>query len=35
MTLLDIGIVNVALPSIQEGTGAGQDALSWIVSGPV
>ncbi len=35
MTLLDISIVNVALPSIQEGTGAGQDALSWIICGPV
>lgn len=34
MTLLDISMVNVALPSIQEGTGAGQNALSWIVSGP-
>ncbi len=33
MTLLDISIVNVALPSIQTGLGAGQNALSWIVSG--
>lgn len=33
MTLLDISIVNVALPSIQHGTGASESALSWIVSG--
>jgi len=33
MTLLDISIVNVALPSIQTGLGAGENALSWIVSG--
>ena len=33
MTLLDVSIVNVALPSIQTGLGAGQNALQWIVSG--
>jgi EmrB/QacA subfamily drug resistance transporter len=33
MTLLDVSIVNVALPSIQQGLGAGENALSWIVSG--
>jgi EmrB/QacA subfamily drug resistance transporter len=33
MTLLDISIVNVALPSIQQGLGAGENELSWIVSG--
>lgn len=31
MTLLDVSIVNVALPSIQKGLG--EDALPWIVSG--
>lgn len=33
MTLLDVSIVNVALPSIRHGLGAGENALSWIVSG--
>ncbi len=33
MTLLDVSIVNVALPSIQTGLGAGDNALQWIVSG--
>ncbi len=33
MTLLDVSIVNVALPSIHTGIGAGENELSWIVSG--
>ena len=33
MTLLDVSIVTVALPSIEQGLGAGQNALQWIVSG--
>jgi EmrB/QacA subfamily drug resistance transporter len=33
MTLLDISIVNVALPSIQTGTHASTSDLQWIVSG--
>lgn len=33
MTLLDVSIVNVALPSIEQGLGAGENALQWIVSG--
>ncbi|NNG38253.1 MFS transporter [Flexivirga sp. ID2601S] len=33
MTLLDVSIVNVALPSIRAGLGAGPNALSWVVSG--
>lgn len=33
MTLLDVSIVNVALPSIQEGLHAPDSALQWIVSG--
>lgn len=33
MTLLDVSIVNVALPSIETGLGAGENALQWIVSG--
>lgn len=33
MTLLDISIVNVALPSIRESTGAGVSQLQWVVSG--
>lgn len=33
MTLLDISIVNVALPSIQHGLHAGDNELSWVVSG--
>lgn len=33
MTLLDVSIVNVALPSIQRGLGASSADLSWVVSG--
>ncbi|MDR7300136.1 MFS transporter [Haloactinomyces albus] len=33
MTLLDVSIVNVALPSIQQGLEASPAALSWVVSG--
>ncbi len=33
MTLLDVSIVNVALPSIRTGLQAGESALQWIVSG--
>jgi EmrB/QacA subfamily drug resistance transporter len=33
MTLLDVSIVNVALPSIQQGLGASPVALAWVVSG--
>ncbi|MGN6686192.1 MAG: MFS transporter [Actinomycetales bacterium] len=33
MSLLDVSIVNVALPSIATGINAGQSALEWIVSG--
>ena len=33
MTLLDVSIVNVALPSIQSGIHAGENSLSWVVSG--
>ncbi len=33
MTLLDISIVNVALPSIRSGLNASQTELQWIVSG--
>lgn len=33
MTLLDISIVNVALPSIREGIGASPSDLQWVVSG--
>src|SRR5690606_2768928 len=33
MALLDVSIVNVALPSIEEGLGASESALSWVVSG--
>jgi EmrB/QacA subfamily drug resistance transporter len=33
MTLLDVSIVNVALPSIDTGLGASDSALEWIVSG--
>lgn len=33
MTLLDVSIVNVALPSIQRGLEAPSTALSWVVSG--
>src|SRR4051794_27758455 len=33
MTLLDVSIVNVALPSIQQGLHTQQNALEWIVAG--
>jgi len=33
MTLLDVSIVNVALPSIQQGVAASPSDLQWIVSG--
>ncbi|MGJ0118199.1 MFS transporter [Williamsia sp. MIQD14] len=33
MTLLDVSIVNVALPSIEKGIGASSADLSWVVSG--
>jgi EmrB/QacA subfamily drug resistance transporter len=33
MTLLDVSIVNVAVPSIQGGLGASADAVQWVVSG--
>ncbi len=33
MTLLDVSIVNVALPSIRSGLGTGDSALQWVVSG--
>jgi len=33
MTLLDVSIVNVALPSIEQGLQAQQNALQWIVAG--
>jgi EmrB/QacA subfamily drug resistance transporter len=33
MALLDTTIVNVALPSVQQGLGAGSSALEWVVSG--
>ena len=33
MTLLDVSIVNVALPSIEVGVGATESDLQWIVSG--
>ena len=33
MTLLDVSIVNVALPSMQNGLGASAADLSWVVSG--
>ncbi len=33
MTLLDVSIVNVALPSMQTGLGASAAELSWVVSG--
>ncbi len=33
MTLLDVSIVNVALPSIETGLHAGENELQWIVSG--
>jgi MFS family permease len=33
MTLLDVSVTNVALPSISHSTGAGPAELQWIVSG--
>ena len=33
MTLLDVSVTNVALPSIGDDTGAGASQLQWIVSG--
>ena len=33
MTLLDVSVTNVALPSIGKATGAGPSTLQWIVSG--
>lgn len=33
MVLLDVSIVNVALPSIQDGLGASESELQWVVSG--
>ncbi len=33
MSLLDVSIVNVALPSIQQGLGAGESEIQWIVAG--
>ena len=33
MTLLDVSVTNVALPSIGDDTGAGPSQLQWIVSG--
>jgi MFS family permease len=33
MVLLDVSIVNVALPSIRDGLGASQSDLQWVVSG--
>ncbi|TVT15153.1 MFS transporter [Amycolatopsis acidiphila] len=33
MSLLDVSIVNVALPSIQRGTGADAGTAQWVVSG--
>jgi len=33
LTLLDVSIVNVALPSISRGIGAGPAELQWVVSG--
>ena len=33
MTLLDVSIVNVALPSMQQGLGASPPELAWVVSG--
>jgi EmrB/QacA subfamily drug resistance transporter len=35
LTLLDVSTVNVALPSIGRGTGAGTAELQWVVSGYV
>jgi MFS family permease len=33
IAVLDTTIVNVALPSIQQGAHASSDALEWVVSG--
>ncbi len=33
MTLLDVTIVNVALPSVQEGLGASSSQLQWVLTG--
>lgn len=33
MALIDVGIVNVALPSIQHGLGATPSELQWVLSG--
>ena len=33
MTLLDVSVTNVALPSISYATGAGPSELQWVVSG--
>ncbi len=33
MTLLDVSVTNVALPSIADSTGAGPSGLQWVVSG--
>lgn len=33
MVLLDVSIVNVALPSIRDGLGASQSDLQWVISG--
>ncbi|WP_197679112.1 MFS transporter [Auraticoccus monumenti] len=33
MTLLDVSIVNVALPSIRDGLGAGPSTIQWVVAG--
>lgn len=33
MTLLDVSIVNVALPSIREGLSTPESDLQWVVSG--
>ena len=33
MTLLDVSVTNVALPSIGDATGAGPSELQWVVSG--
>jgi EmrB/QacA subfamily drug resistance transporter len=33
MSLLDVSIVNVALPSIQRGLGASAETVQWVVSG--
>ena len=33
MFVLDFFILNVALPSIQQGLGAGQGAIEWVVAG--